>query len=104
MFKIPKIKLRRMEKTIIVSPRFLAENYFSTFLVTSFLSVVLAMFIFYQYGINIKNDNLDITGEALRFDESAYQNVISEWERKQEEFSKTDTQQYKNPFGFITSQ
>ncbi len=94
-----KIKLGKLKKTLSASPRFLADNYFSTFLVMSFFSVILAMVIFYQYGINIKDEQTDISDEVLRFDDDTYQEVLVEWQKKIQESSEVGSKEYKNPFG-----
>ena len=99
MFKIKKIKLGKLKKTLGTAPRFLADNYFSTFLVMLFLSVILAMVIFYQYGINIRDEQADISDEVLRFDDNTYQEVLVEWQKKIQESSEVDSKEYKNPFG-----
>ena len=99
MFKIKNIKLGKLKKTLGASPRFLADNYFSTFLVMSFLSVILAMVIFYQYGINIKDEQTDISDEVLSFDDDTYQEVLVEWQKKIQKSSEVDSKEYKNPFG-----
>ena len=99
MFKIKRIKLGKLKKTLGAAPRLLADNYFSTFLVMSFFSVILAMVIFYQYGINIRDDQADISDEVLRFDDDTYQEVLVEWQKKIQESSEVDSKEYKNPFG-----
>ncbi|MFH1353836.1 MAG: hypothetical protein ABIH36_00955 [bacterium] len=98
MLKIKKIKLGKLKKTLSAAPKFLAENYFSTFLVMSFFSVILAMVIFYQYGINIKDEQTDISDEVLSFDEYTYQEVLVEWQKKIQESSEVDSKEYKDPF------
>ena len=101
MFKFKKIKIKKGKTFLKKAPRILAENFFLTFLFLSLFAVMLGVIIFYQYGINVKNENIDVSQEVLKFDQKTYQEVLAEWQKRNQEFSKTESQSYSDPFGQI---
>lgn len=104
MFKFKKIKFKRIKTVLNKTPLALAGNYFSTFLAISFFSVILALVVFYQYGASVKNGKIDISEEVLQLNETAYQNILAEWQKRNQRFLETDANQYRDPFNEDLSQ
>lgn len=102
MFKLKKIKLKKIKNFLKSLPRTLGENAFLTFLGLLFVSLILGAFIFYQYSFLIGKEPPTKIGEGaekpLKFKEKTYQNILKIWQEKEERFKETDLKEYSNPF------
>ncbi|MFH1671344.1 MAG: hypothetical protein ABH889_01025 [Candidatus Portnoybacteria bacterium] len=77
----------------------MAENSFLAFLGFFLVIALIGTFVFYQYGYRVGHKEIDISEEVLRFNTDKYQEVLIEWQKRNQRFSEADLKQYQNPFG-----
>jgi len=64
-----------------------------------FLIVLLSgVLIFYRYDILVKSSEPQILNETGQFQKEAYQQVLKEWQIRDERFTAADSQKYIDPF------
>ena len=97
MFKLKKIKLKKIKKVFQSLPRILTENILLTFLGLLIISLILGFIIFYQINTLIET-SIEIEGKPLEFNEETYQKVLKEWQERDKIFSEADFKEYPNPF------
>ena len=97
MFKLKKIKLKKVKIFFRELPRFLSENAFLTLLGLLLFSLILGAFTFYQYSILAEKVKPEVTDEPLQFKEKTYQAILKTLEEKERKFKETDSKKYFNP-------
>jgi len=90
----PKTIIKKLKKL----PKTLAKHSFSTFLIFLLLDFVLAGIVFYKYVILIEKTKVETLRTPLRFDHTSYQEVLNQWEKRQNNLEKINSKQYINPF------
>lgn len=98
MVNTKKFKLKRINKTILKIPRFLAERAFLVFWILLLLSLSLSAFVFYQYSYLIKKTEIKAPQNSILFKEDSYNTVLKAWQDQEQRFSEVDLKQYLNPF------
>jgi hypothetical protein len=93
-----KISPKKFIKTIKALPKKLAKHSFLTFFIFLSLDFILIGFIFYKYVILIEKTKVEALKIPLKFNHLNYQEVLDQWERRQENLEKIDSKQYINPF------
>lgn len=53
---------------------------------------------FYKYNILVKKTEPEIEGVALEFKKDFYQNILQEWQEREERFEATESKEYPDPF------
>lgn len=96
--KLPKIKIKKIKNFLQKLPRKLALRAFSTFFGLLVFSLILGAIIFYKYVILIKQKEIELSEEVLRFEEKTYQEVLSNLEEKEKRFKDTDSKEYLDIF------
>jgi hypothetical protein len=85
-FNLGKIILLIAEKSFL----------FSVFFIL--VSLLVGIYLFYNYYyLPIKNEP-QAAGNSLKIDERAYQSILSEWDSRQKKFESADYKNYINPF------
>ncbi len=79
-------------------PWILAEHAFLTFLFFLFLVLILGGFIFYKYSILVEKKEPEILGKTFQFEEKTYQEILKEWQEREEKFEMASEKEYSNPF------
>ena len=99
MTNFKKLKLNKIKDFLNKIMRKLAEHSFMTFFIFFIISIALGALIFFQYSV-LTGSAVEKKGEQKTFQQeaNAYKNIKDEWARKKEIFSRTEKQQYSNPF------
>jgi hypothetical protein len=98
MFRLKRIKFKKIKEIFKELPRILGEKAFLTFLSFLLLTLILGAFIFYQYSILVKKEKPEVTEEYLKFREKTYQTILNEWQKRNEKFLEIDLKEYPDPF------
>lgn len=70
------------------------------FMVMLFLiigAIILGIFLFYQYVILVQTQQ-EVVENAVKFKYGAYQNVLDQWQAKDQKFQELRDKNYSNPF------
>jgi len=78
--------------------RRLAERPLSTFLVLSFLVLLLGGLSFYKYSILTQKAEPEIIEQPAQFQENLYQKILKEWQAKKQRFEAVAVNKHDNPF------
>lgn len=99
MFKFKKIKINKVKEFLVKSLRAMAEHSFLTFLGFFIISLVLGVFIFFQFKILIESPAKEIGAEKhLKIETKAYQKIREEWDERSAVLSGSEPKKYPNPF------
>ena len=103
MTKLLKSKLKTFIKFLKNLPEILARNSFLTFLALLLISLILGVFIFYQYGILAKTSSgISQERKPLEFKTKTYQAILEEWQERNRRLSGIDIKEYPDPFYLMT--
>jgi len=69
-----------------------------------FLSILIGGLVFYEYGWLPEKEVLSIAPKPLKFQKTLYQNILKEWESRQEKFEKIDSKEYLDLFQPLISE
>lgn len=97
-FSRNKIKIEKVKNFLKRLPKLLAVHPFATFLVLLAVDLILSSFIFYKYVFLIERLEVQNFGNILKFDEATYQEVLNEWQQREEALKDIDSKIYPNPF------
>ena len=78
--------------------RISAEHAFLSFLVLTFLALLIGGCLFYQYSILVQRAEPQITQGTIQFKEDFYQEILSQWQEREEKFEAADTKTYSDLF------
>lgn len=95
---VKRIKLNKIESFLKKLPRNLGENSLFTLLGLLLLSLILGIFVFYQYIILAERETPEVIEKPLRFEEKTHQTILNEWRERTERFLEADLEEYPNPF------
>jgi len=98
MFKLKRIKFKKIKDSLKRLPRTLAENAFLTFLGLLVIALILGGLVFYKYSILTKKVEPQVIKEPLQFKEKTYEEILKVWQEKEKRFQETDFKEYPNPF------
>jgi len=76
----------------------LAERSLVTIVFLFLIVLTLGAILFYQYDILAKNAEPKSSGEAIRFQQEVYQQILKEWQVREVRFEAAGSQKYINPF------
>jgi len=96
--KTPKLKFKKIGYFFKKLPRIFGEHAFLTFLGLLVAALIWGGFIFYQYSILIERAGAGVPGQALKFNEKVYQEVLQIWQEKEKRFEKTNLKEYPDLF------
>ena len=77
---------------------FLGTHAFLIILVLILAGVLFGEFLFYQYVIFAERQDVENAITTTTFKENAYQNILQEWEAREEILSSKTSQLYVSPF------
>lgn len=99
MFKLKRIKFKKLKNFLKKLPRTLAEHSFLTFLGLLLVISIFGAIVFYYY-INLTEISGGITEKEkpLNFNTETQQKVLDEWQKRSEKSLETDLKEYPNPF------
>ena len=76
----------------------LAEHSLTTVIFLFLIVLTLGAILFYQYDILAENAEPKSGGEAIRFEQELYQQILKEWQVREARFEAAGSQNYINPF------
>lgn len=95
---IPKIKSKQTKNFFKKLLGQIAEHPFLTFLILVFIALIIGGWQFYQYSILAQRAKPEISEAKIQFKENLYQEILSEWQSREERFESAQTKEYPNPF------
>lgn len=97
---MPKIKLKRIKKSLKALPRALAEKSFLTFFGLFLVVLLLGLVVFYYFYIFSTEIPDEVVKEEklLELDTENQQKVLQEWRERNENFYAADSKEYLDPF------
>jgi len=98
MLKFKKIEGKKIGGFLKKLPKVLGEKAFLTYLGLLVLALILGGFIFYQYNILAKKNEVQVTEKLLGFEKEVYDKVLKIWQEKEENFEGADFKEYPNLF------
>jgi hypothetical protein len=87
-----------MRKINLEKLKWLAEHAFLVFLVLVLVALILGAAMFYKYNILVKKAEPEIKETPLQFKKNIYQNILEEWEGREERFKEADIKEHLDPF------
>jgi len=93
-----KIDSRKIKIVFKKIPRTLASHSFLTFLVFLFASLFLSGIIFYQSVLLLEEVEVSSSKKTLQFDQGNYKETLKQWQKREKDFEKVNSNQYLNPF------
>ncbi|MDD2696558.1 MAG: hypothetical protein PHE52_00135 [Candidatus Pacebacteria bacterium] len=97
MFSLKRIKIKEIKKFFRKAPRVLAEKSFLTLLGMFLIVCIFGAVIFYYY-LNITRTSEVTEKEPLKFDTKTQQEILQDWQMRNESFLGTDLKKYPDPF------
>jgi len=91
-------KLNAISEKIKKTPWVLGFYAFPIILIFFLINLILGEFLLYKYVISVKNKELEITENTLKFEYDAYQKVLEEWQKIEEKFKEPTVEKYLSPF------
>lgn len=76
----------------------LAGHSLTTIIFLFLIVLTLGAVLFYQYDILAENAEPKSGGEAIRFQQELYQQILQEWQAREARFAVAGSQNYINPF------
>src|SRR3989344_3646355 len=77
-------------------PWILGRHAFLVILVLIVCAIMGGIFLFYTYVVSAKTS--PVAGETVKFKYNTYQNVLKEWQLKEQKFEEFADKKYQNPF------
>ena len=75
-----------------------ARNIFWTCLAIIFICAVYGIFLFYQYGVLPAKKDPGFLKDPSFINKENYDNILEEWQKKEEIFKQADLKEYPDPF------
>ena len=97
-FSKNKIKIEKAKNFFKKLPKLLAKHPFSTFFGLLAVDLILGGFVFYKYVFLIEKLETQTPGNIFKFDETTYQEVLNQWQQREEILKNIDNKIYPNPF------
>ncbi len=98
MLKIKSKKFQKITKFLKGLPRIAAENSFLTSLIFLIIAMVLGGLAFYKYSILVEQRESELSEKPFYFNEKGFQDILSIWQEREENFKQADSKEYLNPF------
>jgi hypothetical protein len=76
----------------------LAENSFFSSIILIAIALLIGYYLFYNYYYLTIKKEPNPAEASLGINEQAYQDILSEWQTRQEKFESADYKNYINPF------
>ncbi len=93
-----KIKIERIKNLFKKLPKTLALHPFLSFWGLLSIALILGGFVFYRYSILAEKLEIETARELLKFKQETYQEVINQWQQREESLENINSKQYINPF------
>lgn len=93
-----KIQLTEVKEFGRKLPWLMAEHIFLAAIVLVLLSLLVGALLFYQYQILVQKTAPEVKTEIIGFQENLYQEVLTEWQEREERFEQAQTKEYPDPF------
>jgi len=97
MFSFKRIKIKEINKFFKKAPRVMAEKSFLTFLGMFFIACAFGVIIFYYY-LNMTEASAGTEKTPLQFDTKTQQEILKDWQVRNDNFLGTDIKKYPDPF------
>ncbi len=91
------IKAEKIKKI----PWILASHAFLVILFFILFNLILGVFLFYKYVILAETKEQKIARETVKLEYNIYQEVLKEWQKKEQQFGESPDKKYLNPFNVI---
>jgi len=92
------IKIKQIKKYLNNIFWFVAKHATIFFFLVFFLALILGGFVFYQYSFLTEKSEPRFTIQSLKFKESLYEEILTEWEERQKNFEESKEKIYPNLF------
>jgi len=79
-------------------PWFFAKHAFWIILVFISIVIMFGGFLFQNCVVSIKEKNLEITDNSLKFREDLYQKLLGQWQVDEKSLENDENKKYPNPF------
>lgn len=76
----------------------IGENPFPFLCFLIFFALIFGGLIFYQYAFLAEKKEPQVIETPFQFKEEIYQKILKEWDKRQEEFKKSDSKEYRDLF------
>ena len=93
-----KNKIKKIKGFFLKIPRILVEHFFITLLFVLILDLAITGVLFYKYYLQKKN--LELQVQILGLNEKLLDNLLEEWQEREEIFKAADSKQYLDLFRF----
>lgn len=90
--------ISKFKNICIAFLRGLAENPLSATALLFSIVLALGVLVFYRYDVLVHFSEPKIVGKTVQFQKELYQQILKEWQARDEEFKAADSQKYINPF------
>ena len=75
-----------------------ADHLFFTFIALISISAVLGLEVFYKWGVVPQKAESGPAAEIVKFKENIYQNILKEWQSREDHFEAAKTREYPDLF------
>jgi len=89
---------KKLEDKVTKFGRISAEHAFLSFLALVFIASLVGGLLFYQYSILIQRAEPQITEEPIQFKENLYQEILGQWQARNERFEEVDKKEHLDIF------
>jgi len=93
-----KNKIKKIKDFFPKIPGILVEHFFTTLFLLLILDLALTGVLFYKYYLQKKD--LEFQIQTLGLNEELFNDVLEEWQRREEVFKAVDSKQYLDLFRF----
>jgi len=93
-----KNKIKKIKDLLSKIPRILVEHFFTTLFFILILDLILTGVLFYKYYLQKKD--LEFQVQVLGLNEKLLNDVLEEWQRREEIFKVVDSKEYLDLFRF----
>ncbi len=76
----------------------IGRHAFAVILILILLDVLFGGFLFYKYVYSAENKNPDIDGNYFKFNDTAYQQVLTQWQSRDQKLQDFLQKNYPSPF------
>jgi len=77
---------------------FSAEHSFLSILILISIALLMGGWLFYQYSILAQKAEPQVTGQTIQFKENLYQEILDQWQIRQDSLEAADEKEYLDIF------
>ena len=93
-----KSKIKKVKDFLLNIPKILVQHFFRTLFFLLILDLILTGVLFYKYYL--QKEDLEFQSQVFGLNERLLNNVLEEWQEREEIFKSVDSKQYLDLFRF----